>query len=161
MSEQDKVIQELEAKIATLTKELASIRKSKDSLWHSIYGKCRELKVTDRYSKAIANYFSEVVVQWATDQRAKVEPRYNSDYPPDFVDCLNDLITAVQTPDPDAFFKRLDPVHRNYPEIESAREEVDPGPISSSEQSGAEFSEKFNSFSRRVNVPKPFNKVNQ
>lgn len=163
MSGQEKQIKAIEAQIAQLQKQLISIKRAENSLWNAIYEKCRELRISARNAKTLSNFFSEIISSWAQDQGNKFNNAYKgSASAPGFVDCLNRLISAVESPDPEVSFDLVSSLpfgaKDNSPRDEIPETIVSPPPLEGAPQTETMRvpDEKFNSFSRRVNIPKPF-----
>lgn len=170
----DKVkIEDLEKQIAELQEQLRIEKQRKESLWNDLYElfleKVYNSEVTedsDLSCKTLANLVSVKMTEWANRQRenlAKKIAKSGTLRMPVYTDCLNDLVFTLSQPGttPPAQVKPLE-----VPEAEfdgPVEQDSDlplpptPGPRENFGQSGQEMApmEKLNSFSKRVNVPKP------
>lgn len=166
MNEQEKLIKELEDQIAKLQKQLINAKRTENSLWNSIYEKCREMRISARNAKILSNFFSETISTWAQDQGNKYNNAYKGSHSaPGFVDCLNRLIGAVESPDPEVSFELVKSLRfgaKDDSPIDEMPETIvayPPPENTAARDSERVPDEKFNPFSRRVNIPKPFSET--
>lgn len=170
-------IEDLEKQIAELQEQLRVEKQRKESLWNELYELFIERifntevnEESEASCKELATLVSVKMAEWASRQReelAKKIVKSGSLRMPVYTDCLNDLVFTLSQPGttpPEA----LKPLEVPRADVEfSPWEEGDspippaPGPRDSppaGQQSEAPM-EKLNSFSKRVNVPKPSRKL--
>lgn len=166
-------IEDLERQIAELQEQLRLEKQRKESLWNELYETfldqvygSEENEDSELSCKVLASLVSVKLTEWANRQRealAEKIARSGSLRMPVYTDCLNDLVFTLAQPGttPPSAVKGLEApqadveVSHHVDEGNSLPEA--PGPRQNLDQIGinAEPLEKLNSFSKRVNVPKP------
>lgn len=171
MTEHERLVKSLEDEIARLQKQLLDAKRTENSLWNAVFEKCRELRISSKNAKLLANFVSETIYQWSKEQGAKYTSSYRSmGSAPGYIECLNRIIEAVESPDPELVFEPVPSV----PPFQSPQEEkpvvvvpqhsdtelqdtgVELETVVATARTSSAPDEKFNPFSRRVNIPTPF-----
>lgn len=165
-------IEDLERQIAELQEQLRLEKQRKDSLWNELYETFLE-KVygseanedSEMSCKVLASLVSVKLTEWANRQReslAEKIARSGSLRMPVYTDCLNDLVFTLAQPGttPPPVVKPLEVPQADLevsPWEEDSPLPPTPGPRDNLNLETQETApmEKLNSFSKRVNVPKP------
>lgn len=98
-SSQDR-ISELEKQIISLQRELDNARRQSTSMWCKVNDLCTGLDFPKDVSEMLTSEISNIVKEWAKEQRSKISRRYSSlgSLPP-YTDCLNDVIVSISNPE--------------------------------------------------------------
>lgn len=166
-------IEDLERQIAELQEQLRLEKQRKESLWNDLYETFLD-KVygseanedSEMSCKVLASLVSVKLTEWANKQRealAEKIARSGSLRMPVYTDCLNDLVFTLAQPGttPPPVVKPSEVPQSEFDSMASEEGEPAlppvPGPRENFAQPGQDMApmEKLNSFSKRVNVPKP------
>lgn len=173
MSDRPK-IEDLERQIAELQEQLRAEKQRKESLWNDLYElfleKIYKGELTEDSEiscKALATLVAMKMTDWANRQRESLGKKIansGSIRMPVYTDCLNDLVFTLSQPGTTPP-KAVDPIELPEVDLDTPAWDEDgtllpptPGPrenIPQSQEEGPPPMEKLNSFSKRVNVPKP------
>lgn len=171
----DKVkIDDLERQIAELQEQLRIEKQRKESLWNDLYELFLEkiynselTEDSEASCKALATLVAMKMTEWANRQRESLGKKIansGSLRMPVYTDCLNDLVFTLSQPGSTPP-KAVEPLPLPEADVEvspwdESRSSLppSPGPRENLQQPLTEERppmEKLNSFSKRVNVPKP------
>lgn len=172
MSDSD-AIRVLEEQISQLQEELRKERQKKDSLWNGFYELFLEkiynsdlTEESEASCKALATLVAIKMTEWANRQRESLGKKIansGSLRMPVYTDCLNDLLFTLSQPG-GSRPKTIEPLDLPEADFEDSPWEgrnflpPSPGPrenLQSYLTENQQPMEKLNSFSKRVNVPRP------
>lgn len=167
MSDSD-TIKALEEQIAQLQEALRREKQKKESLWNDIYELFLSLEMGETEAETTTSKVRDALSEWVNKQRNnlgnKIAKSGNIRMPV-YTDCLNDLIYALSPPGTTRYYKEVEPLEFEAPEVEAFQPEsvgpnLPPQPPIRYLREEEEFEpmDKLNSFSKRVNVPKPHRK---
>lgn len=164
-------IEELQRQIAQLQEQLRIEQQKKDSLWNELYElflekiyKREETEESEASCKSLATLVADTMSDWVSRQRENLGnkiARSGRIRMPVYTDCLNDLVFSLCPPGTTRY-KAVEPVEEPALEADvtpwDEGEPALPPPPEARERSletPGQPLEKLNSFSKRVNVPKP------
>lgn len=141
----------LEAQIKKLQDELSEEKKKANSLWHSVYKLLREKKILSKKSTEIANEITAMFHKQLYNKGRRSSNR-------EFIELVNSVITSL-SPEGEELYEHIlwqDAPLRivEEPEVNQSFETPELPPTNGE---SPPVMERFSHYSRRVNVPKPFN----
>lgn len=164
-------VEDLQRQIAELQEQLRIEQQKKDSLWNELYElflekiyKGEETKESEASCESLAILVADKMSDWVSRQRENLGGKIAKSgriRMPVYTDCLNDLVFSLSPPGMTRY-KAVEPIEEPAMEADiTPWDEGDPAlpaPPETRERSleaPPQPLEKLNSFSKRVNVPKP------